>query len=388
MTARDQRDRRIRMRLPGLAVTVGCLAALAWLVAGQHDQLGRAIAGMGHANPGLIVAAVACEWVSMVSFARMQRRLLLGAGQHLAIVSAVSIAFAGNAMSVSVPVAGSGLGTAFTYRQFRRHRVSDAAAALALLVSGVLSTLALMAVMAAGALMSGSTVAGALGALWATACVAGMAGLVLGLRKPAWQRLFERMAVGAVRAVQRLRHSPGQPEAVVARALGWLGGVRFRRSDWAVAAGMASLNWLGDAACLLLSLTAAGLAVPLHDVLLVWSAGVAASILYLTPGGVGIVDVTLVAALAGLRVPTADAVAGVLIYRLISLWLVLLAGWILFFLIGFRRIGFRRPGQAFMRPGGEHHARLVPGAPVAPRPRRHDVAHDPHDDPQEVNSDA
>lgn len=156
-----------------------------------------------------------------------------------------------------------------------------------------------------------------------------------------------------------------QPEAVVARGLTRLGGVRFRRSDWAVAAGMASLNWLGDAACLVLSLTAARLAVPLHDVLLVWSAGVAASVLYLTPGGVGIVDVALVAALAGLRVPTADAVTGVLIYRLISLWLVLLTGWILLFLIG-----SRRPGQALMR--AEH-----------PPPARQDFARDLHDDPQE-----
>ena len=96
--------------------------------------------------------------------------------------------------------------------------------------------------------------------------------------------------------------------------------------------------------------------------LLVWSAGAAASILYLTPGGVGIVDVTLVAALAGLRVPTADAVAGVLIYRLISLWLVLLIGWILFFIIG-----FRRPGQALMRAGHPPvSARRTSGAAGAP----------------------
>jgi hypothetical protein len=58
--ARPARPRRARTRLPGLAVTVGCLAGLAWLVVGQHDQLGRAIARMSHANPGLIVAAVAC----------------------------------------------------------------------------------------------------------------------------------------------------------------------------------------------------------------------------------------------------------------------------------------------------------------------------------------
>jgi putative heme transporter len=49
------------------------------------------------------------------------------------------------------------------------------------------------------------------------------------------------------------------------------------------------------------------------------------------------VEVALAAALAGLGLPVADAVAGVLIYRLISLWLVLLVGWILFMVIGSRR---------------------------------------------------
>jgi len=135
----------------------------------------------------------------------------------------------------------------------------------------VLSTLTLMAVMAAGALMSGNAVAGVLGALSATACATSLTGLVLGLRRPAFQRFFEQMAVGAVWVVERLRHAPGQPDALVARALTRLGAVRFRRSDWALAVGLASLNWLGDAACLALALTAARLAVPLRDVLLVWS---------------------------------------------------------------------------------------------------------------------
>jgi putative heme transporter len=103
--------------LPALAVAVGCLGGLAWLLAAQHDQLGRAIAGVGRARPGLIVAAVGCEWASMVAFARTQRRMLRVGRRHLAVASAVSIAFAGNALSLSVPVVGSGLGTAFTYRQ-------------------------------------------------------------------------------------------------------------------------------------------------------------------------------------------------------------------------------------------------------------------------------
>jgi len=64
-----------------------------------------------------------------------------------------------------------------------------------------------------------------------------------GLRKPACQRIFERMAIGAVRAVQRLRHAPGQPEGG--------GGPRVHPAE--------------------------------------------SGVLYLTPGWVGIVDVALVA---------------------------------------------------------------------------------------------
>jgi putative heme transporter len=134
-------------------------------------------------------------------------------------------------------------------------------------------------------------------------------------------------------------------------------GLRFRRVDWAVAAGMALLNWAGDAACLALSLTAAGLALPPRDLLLVWSAGVAAGSVYLTPGGMGTVDVALVAALAGFGVPAAGGVVGVFIYRLISLWLVLLAGWVVFLFIGFRRsrraVTQAEPPSSLAGPGGQ-----------------------------------
>jgi hypothetical protein len=39
-------------RLLNLAVILGSLGALAWLVATEHDQLGRALAGVGHAKAG------------------------------------------------------------------------------------------------------------------------------------------------------------------------------------------------------------------------------------------------------------------------------------------------------------------------------------------------
>ncbi len=181
----------LRRRLPSLALTAASVGALAWLVVAQHDQLGRAIAGIGHARARLIVAAIFCERVSMFSLARMQRRLLPDRGQHLTLLSVIGITFAGNALSLSVPVAGAGLGAAFSFREFERHQVSRPAAGFALAVSGVLSTLSLMVIVAGGALASGNAVAGTFGLLGAAAVAAGIAVAVLGLRVPACRRLVE-----------------------------------------------------------------------------------------------------------------------------------------------------------------------------------------------------
>ena len=45
----------------------------------------------------------------------------------------------------------------------------------------------------------------------------------------------------------------------------------------------------------------------------------------------------LVGALVGFKVPAAGAAVAVLIYRLISLWLVVLVGWVMFILLRARK---------------------------------------------------
>jgi uncharacterized protein (TIRG00374 family) len=329
---------RLLRRLLNIALLLASFGGLAWLVAAQHAQLGHALLGIGKAKAGLVVAAIGCERLSMLSFARQQRLLLRAGGHHLSRFSAVSITFAANALSVTIPLAGPGLATAFTYQEFERRAVGRPAAAFALVVSGVLSTLSLTMVLAAGALASGNPLAAALGLLGALPVTAGIAGLVLTWRVPASRRLLVRAAVAGVRSAQRLRGKPGEPpEEQVAKALRQLATLRLSRRDWAWAVCLAFLNWLADAACLLLSIRAAGLHVPLHDLLLVWSAGIAASSIVFTPGGAGVVEAALVAALAGVGLPTAGSAVAVMIYRLISLWLVVLAGWILFIVIKSRR---------------------------------------------------
>jgi len=66
------------------------------------------------------------------------------------------------------------------------------------------------------------------------------------------------------------------------------------------------------------AIKAVGAAVPWHRVLLVWSAGIGARSVSPTPGGIGVVEAAMIAVLvvAGLR--PAQAVAAVLIYRLVN----------------------------------------------------------------------
>jgi putative heme transporter len=315
-------------RLLNLLVIVGSLGALAWLLVTQHDQLGRALDGVAHAKVKTVVFAAVCERVSMYAFARMQVRLLRSGGQRLDLRTAIGIVFAGNALSVTVPVAGPGLAVAFTYREFDKRKIDRPTAAFALVVSGVLSTTALMLIVAVALLASGNAVAAALGVLPAIAVAAGIGGAVLGMRVPACRRVLERAAAAGVRTVQRLRRKPGEPpEAVVAKGLQQLADLHLSRRDWAVVLGFALLNWLADAACLALSIRAAGSAIPFRHLLLVWSAGQAAGGIGITPGGVGVVEVALAAALVGTGMSTARAAVAVMIYRLISLWLVLVIGW-------------------------------------------------------------
>ena len=86
------------------------------------------------------------------------------------------------------------------------------------------------------------------------------------------------------------------------------------------------LNWAADAACLAFAVLAVGGDVPWHGLLLAWAAGTAVASLGLTPGGLGVVEATLSSALIATGLVGSTAIAAVLVYRIVSLWLVLAVG--------------------------------------------------------------
>ena len=78
-------------------------------------------------------------------------------------------------------------------------------------------------------------------------------------------------------------------------------------------------------ACLAIAFLAVGAALPWRGLLLAYAAGQLATLLPVTPGGLGVTEGTMSVALAAYGGTTA-VLAAVLVYRLIAYWAVLPAG--------------------------------------------------------------
>jgi uncharacterized protein (TIRG00374 family) len=131
--------------------------------------------------------------------------------------------------------------------------------------------------------------------------------------------------------MNRLRRRPAaEGYEHIAGFLGQLRAARLRPARGIVAAIAALLNWLLDAACLWLCFDAVGVhSAPLPAVILAFCAAMAAGTVTIVPGGLGIIDSALVLGLVtagGVALPA--AIATVVVYRLISLGLVVGLGWI------------------------------------------------------------
>jgi uncharacterized protein (TIRG00374 family) len=113
--------------------------------------------------------------------------------------------------------------------------------------------------------------------------------------------------------------------------------VRMSRVRWTEAVSLSLVNWLASAGCLAAAILSVRASVPWTRLLLIYCAGAAAGSFNLTPGGLGVVEGALAAGLvaAGLRSPA--AFGSVLIFRLVTFWLVILAGWTIYALL--RRAG-------------------------------------------------
>jgi uncharacterized membrane protein YbhN (UPF0104 family) len=263
----------------------------------------------------------------------------------------LATAYAANAMSVSVPLAGPALATAFTFRRFTRQGADAPLAGWSLLAGGMISSAAAALVVVGGGLASGNllvtVVAVPGGVLAVTALV--VAGAAA--RRPRLRGALERPAAWTLWQGSRLLRRPAADPRQIIRA--WaerLGSLQLPASGWLTVTGLALANWLADAAVLAVSIRATGAAVPWHDLLLVYGSGIAAQSLNITPGGLGVTEGTLSLALVATGLGASRALAAVLLYRLASFWLVAFAGWLVLLWLRRPRARVRSRNYAVRRP--------------------------------------
>jgi len=206
-------------------------------------------------------------------------------------------------------------GVALNVRYLRKAKLSATDAAASVGVTQVMSFAVFgVLVLISAAIAGSSTAAKALTPPhWAYIALAILVGLTLiVLALPAGRRqLFSRVSSVASQVIPRLVDVAQRP-AKLAQGVG--GSV------------LVSVAYI---LCLAASVRAVGYAhVPLASIAVVYLAGNAAGSFIPTPGGIGAVETALSLALAGAGLTAAAAITAVLLFRTVTFWLPVLAGWV------------------------------------------------------------
>ena len=356
----------------GFAVVAA--AAIAVAAVAERSQLGESFKVLSHMRWSWLPAAIVLESLSMVAFAGMFRLLLTAGRVRHGRMSMLATVFAANAVSVTVPIAGPELATAVLFRRFTRHGADGLLAGWVLLAGGVITTGAWALVLAGGGLTSGRALATAITIPYVVLSVVAVAVAVIAMRRPRLRAALERHVTRLLGRASRLLRRPAADPAQTVR--GWterMGALRLPASGWALASGAALTNWLTDAGVLAVSVLAVGAAIPWRDLLLVYAAGVTARSLSVTPGGLAITEGALSVSLVASGVRAGQALAAAVLYRLVSFWMVAVAGWLTLLVLRMRRpvAPVALPAAPSAAPPdtpatGEHELVLLHGQPGSP----------------------
>jgi uncharacterized membrane protein YbhN (UPF0104 family) len=333
------RPRRSRL-LIGAVLLVASLGYLVWVVVVDSTEIDRAVLRFQGAELRWLVAAIVLEACSQLVASLMQRRMVVAAGTDLTVGHAFGLILAQNAIALSVP-GGPVLASAYGFRQLRHRGTDPAAASWVVAATNVLTGLAigLFVLLAVGGM-------DALSILTVGGFAAAVVVLVIAVERPARIRTPLR---AALRVARRVRRRPAddldeQVDGIVAR----LSTVHLGRIDWAVLGLFAVASIATDCAALFccvhavtrvpsqclnpnLSARQAERCLRLRPpatgaVLVAYAAGQGAMALPFVPGGLGLAESAMTAALSAGGLGLVPALSVVLLYRLLSFWAVIVVG--------------------------------------------------------------
>lgn len=321
---------RNRVTLTRKGLLVATVLPAVFLVVNKRATLGMAVGVLGRLDWVWVPLGLTFEAISFSMVARGQRRLLGACAAPLGLGPIVRTVFVSNALSTSIPFAGPQLGTVYSFRRFKRLGAEPVAAGWVLTAGGAISSVAAALLLLAGALLSGSRAA-VIGAATGGTLSAVALGLALAPRASSCRAQINRTALLVLRTTRKLLGRPkSDPSQLVRRFTSPMENIALSANDWILVSAAALFNWVADIAVLAVSITALGGSVPWRGLLLAYAVGAAAGTIGFTPGGIGIVETAMAGSLMAVGVHHPTALASVLLYRLISFWLVTLVGWLIY----------------------------------------------------------
>jgi uncharacterized membrane protein YbhN (UPF0104 family) len=322
-------------RLAAIGVAVVVLAVIG--LRGRLPDPVEFLAALAGAEYGWVALAALLQAVSLAAFALQQRRLIDNLGVRLRLRHVMAITLARSALSISLP-AGAAVSTGYAIREYRRAGVTRKVGAASAIVSGLASIGGLTLLYVVGAVTIAAQHPSGLLNWQPLAVVAALTALTAGAVTVGRRHADPRGVPGRRGRTRPDRDPASEPRAPYGRVgaqivrlltagrEAWQAGASLRARDWAAALAYAALNWLTDLLCLAAATRALGLPIGVTTLAGIYLGVQIVRQVPLTPGGVGVVETALVAGLTAVGATAVSAAAAVLVYRLLSCWLIIPVG--------------------------------------------------------------
>ncbi len=329
MTSPAVPGRRPSRRLWALVEIILVAAALYWLlprVAGLQ-AIERTLRG---GSWWVVPVAIVAETASLTSYAELERAALVGVGARCDRVSVYLITLYGAALGKVLP-GGTTAALPFTTHMFESTGTEPELSVVALGGSGLLASMVLAAALIVAAVASlvlrtGDRFAAGVLVLAVVVLAAGFAARAVLNDPTRIGTLVERTANIVARGPLRRWINPDiLGESARRGAAGFLS-LAANRSAMRWATVWATASWLFDFVAFAVIAVTVGRGDPVGGLPLAYVVGQMAAAIPLTPGGVGVVETTMAAALVSQGVPAATATVAVLGWRIVSHWLPIVFG--------------------------------------------------------------
>ena len=320
--------RLVRRAWPGIRIAIGFgLVAIAlWVLSSKSSELSGFSTVFRNFDWWWVAPAVAVEVGSYVCFTAMQYELLRAGHLRAPWRPLLKLSFASQAITNSLPV-GNAVASVYGFRWFRRFGADNTLAVWALAGTLVAASVSL----SRGAILGLGVAANEGASLDLVPVLIGTFVIMLGIGSLfVYERPLHAVVSGALRASGKLTRRPrGDTTAQIERIMAWMTAVRlsWTQIGWIITWG--TVNWLLDCACFAMMFKAMDAPIPWKGLLLAYGAGQLAATLPITPGGLGVVEGSITGALVAFGGAEASTAYAVLLYRIISFWLILVIGWLL-----------------------------------------------------------